>query len=245
MKDLNEGTPKEESVIGAMDTSRTELLIGKEGIEKLKNKSVILVGVGGVGGYVATMLVRAGVGKIKLVDFDKVSPSNINRQVVANVNTIGRSKVEVLKEKLLEINPNLHCEVVDERLTEQNVDRIITPCDMCIDAIDSVSDKVSLIIYCKKHNIDIISAMGAGNRVSIPRFYLTDIYKTHDDGLAKVLRKKLRESGIATLDVVTCEEKALQVEGRTIGSISYYPAMCGITLAAVVINKFLGGLSTF
>ena len=104
------------------DTSRTELLIGKDGIEQLKSKSVTLVGVGGVGGYVATMLARAGIGKIKLVDFDKVSPSNINRQVVANVNTIGRSKVEVLREMLLEINPELDCEIVDERLTSENVE---------------------------------------------------------------------------------------------------------------------------
>lgn len=227
-----------------MDLSREELLIGQEGIAMLKSKSVILVGVGGVGGYVATMLTRAGVGKIKLVDFDRVSPSNINRQVVANVDTIGRSKVEVLREMLLKINPELQCEIVDEKLTAENVERIITPCHMCIDAIDSVADKVALIIYCKKHNIDIISAMGAGNRTSIPRFVLTDIFKTHDDGLAKVLRKKLRESGIATLDVVTCEEKALSTGERTIGSISYYPAMCGITLAAVVINKFLSGLTT-
>ncbi len=222
-----------------LDTSRTELLIGVDGVEKLKNKSIILVGVGGVGGYVATMLVRAGIGKIKLVDFDKVSSSNVNRQVVATTKTVGRSKVEVLKEMLLEINPKLDCLIVDERLTEDNVSKIITPCDMCIDAIDSVNDKVSLIIYCKKHNISIISAMGAGNRYSVPKFYLTDIYKTHDDGLAKVIRKRLRQEGIDSLDVVTSEDKALQVGERTIGSISYYPAMCGITISAIVINKIL------
>lgn len=227
------------------DTSRTGLLIGKEGIEKLKSKSIILVGVGGVGGYVAELLVRAGVGRIKLVDFDKVSASNINRQVVAFVDTIGRSKVEVLKEILLRINPDLQIEIIDEKLTAENVENIISPCDMCIDAIDSVVDKVALIIHCKKHNIDIISAMGAGNRTSIPRFILTDIYKTHDDGLAKVIRKKLREAGVESLSVVTCEEKALSTGERTVGSISYYPAMCGITLAAVVINKFLSELVTF
>ena len=227
------------------DMSRTELLIGKEGVEKLKSKSVTLVGVGGVGGYVAELLVRAGVGKVKLVDFDKVSASNINRQVVAFVDTIGRSKVEVLKEILLRINPDLQIEIIDEKLMPENVENIISPCDMCIDAIDSVADKVALIIYCKKHNIDIISAMGAGNRTSIPRFILTDIYKTHDDGLAKVIRKKLREAGVESLSVVTCEEKALSTGQRIVGSISYYPAMCGITLAAVVINKFLGGNATF
>lgn len=228
--------------IKEFDTSRTELLIGSDGVELLKNKKVILVGVGGVGGYVATMLVRAGIGHIKLVDFDKVSSSNINRQVVANVNTIGRSKVEVLKDMLLEINPQLDCEIINERLSQDNVSDIITPCDMCIDAIDSVNDKVSLIIYCKKHDVNIISAMGAGNRYCIPKFYVTDIYKTHDDGLAKVIRKKLRQENIENLDVVTSEDKALQIGERTIGSISYYPAMCGITISAVVINKFLEGV---
>ena len=222
-----------------MDLSREELLIGQEGVAKLQSKSVTIVGVGGVGGYVAELLVRTGVGKIKLVDFDKVSSSNINRQVVAFVDAIGRSKVEVLKKILLKINPNLQIEVCDQRLTQENVDEIITSCDMCIDAIDSVADKVALITFCKKYNINIISAMGAGNRISIPHFTLTDIYKTHDDGLAKILRKKLRENNISSLDVVTCEEKGITTGERTIGSISYYPAMCGITLAAVVINKFL------
>ncbi len=228
-----------------MDLSREELLIGHDGVETLKSKSVTIVGVGGVGGYVAELLVRAGIGRIKLVDFDNVSPSNINRQVVAFVDTIGKSKVEVLKEILLKINRNLICEIVDERLTAENVEKIITPCHMCIDAIDSVADKVALITFCKTHNINIISAMGAGNRTSIPRFILTDIFKTHDDGLAKVIRKKLREAGVESLSVVTCEEKAILTGERTVGSISYYPAMCGITLAAVVINKFLGGLATF
>lgn len=219
-------------------TSRTEKLIGKSGIEKLAQKSVTLVGTGGVGGYVAMLLTRAGIGQITLVDFDKVSPSNINRQVIANVDTIGKSKVEVLRDMLLKINPDLKCQIYDQRLTEQNVGDIIKPCDVCIDCIDSVKDKTALIVYCKRHNIDIISAMGAGNRTGIPRFYLTDIYKTHDDGLAKALRKNLRQAEIDSLDVVTCEEKGQKIDG-TVGSISYYPAMCGITIAAVLINKWL------
>ncbi len=224
--------------ITELDCSRTELLIGEAGVESLKNKSVTVVGVGGVGGYTAYMLARAGVGKLKLVDFDTVSPSNLNRQIVANVDTIGKSKVEVLKEMLLKINPALDCEIVKERLTGENVHEIISQCDMCVDAIDSVKDKVDLIVHCKRGNIKIISAMGAGNRYGVPRFYLTDIYKTHDDGLAKAVRKKLREAGISKLSVVTSEEKG-QASGGTVGSISYYPAMCGITIAAIVINKFL------
>lgn len=224
--------------ITKIDSSRTQLLIGEKGACNLEKRSITIVGVGGVGGYVAYMLARAGVGKLKLVDFDRVAPSNLNRQIVANVDTIGKLKVEVLKEMLLKINPALKCEVVPQRLEHENVSQIITKCDMCVDAIDSVKDKVDLIVHCKNNNIPIISAMGAGNRFGVPRFYLTDIYKTRDDGLAKAVRKKLREAGVTKLEVVTSEEKGIPINGN-IGSISYYPAMCGITIAAVVINKFL------
>lgn len=221
--------------------SRTEILIGEEGVRTLQNKKVTLVGVGGVGGYTAVMLVRAGLGNLTIIDFDKVDKSNINRQVVANSNTIGRSKVDVLAEMLLEINPDLQLNVFNQRVNEGNIPQLIEKCDMCIDAIDSVRDKVALIVHCKRNNIPIISAMGAGNRVDIPRFYLTDIYKTHDDGLAKVIRKRLREEGVESLEVVTAETKPLDAKSDKVGSISYYPAMCGITIAAVVINKFIGG----
>lgn len=221
------------------DNSRTKILLGEENAKKLASKKVTVVGVGGVGGYVATLLVRAGIESIKIVDFDTVSPSNINRQVVANIDTIGKSKVQVLKEMLLKINANLDCQAVDAKLDKSNVSNIITDCDMCIDCIDSVNDKAALISYCKSNNIDIISAMGAGNRISVPKYYLTDIYKTHDDGLAKALRKKLRTMGVTNLDVVTCEDKPLSVNERVVGSISYYPAMCASTIVAIVVNKFL------
>lgn len=217
---------------------RTELLIGREGVDNLSKRHVTIVGVGGVGGYVATMLARAGVGKLTIIDFDVVSESNINRQVVANVDTVGQKKVLVLEKMLKKINPKLEIIAVDERLEEANATALVQPCDICVDAIDSVKDKVALIKHCKTNNIDIISAMGAGNRYDVPRFYLTDIFKTHDDGLAKAVRKRLREEGIKSLDVVTSETKATPC-GDTIGSISYYPAMCGITLSAVIINKFL------
>ena len=220
---------------------RTEILIGEEGVKTLRGKKVILVGVGGVGGYTALMLVRAGIGELTIIDFDKVDKSNINRQVVANTNTIGQKKVDVLAMMLREINPDLKLTVVAQRVDEGNIPLLIEKCDMCIDAIDSVRDKVALIVHCKTNNIPIISAMGAGNRIDIPKFYLTDIYKTHDDGLAKVIRKKLREEGVKSLDVVTTDSKPISHKYDKVGSISYYPAMCGCTLAAVVINKFLGG----
>lgn len=221
-----------------MDTSRTEILIGESGAKTLEGKFVTIVGVGGVGGAVAHMLARAGIGKLRLIDFDKVAPSNINRQFTAFEDTVGALKVEVLQKDLKRINSNLKIEVFAQKLTADNVKSLITPCDMVVDAIDSVSDKISLICHCKESGIDIISAMGAGNRWDVPKFYLTDIFKTHDDGLAKVVRKKLREKGVESLDVVTCESK-VQAKGEVVGSISYYPAMCGITISAIIVNKFL------
>ncbi len=221
-----------------MDKSRTQALIGKNNVEKIAFKRVTIVGVGGVGGYVATLLARAGVEKIRIIDFDTVSPSNFNRQVVAVKGNEGRLKVEALKDILLSINEDIEVDSVPQKLDKDNVSSLLENSDIVVDAIDIVKDKVALIIYCKKHNINVISAMGAGNRYDQPNFYLTDIYKTHDDGLAKVIRKALREEGVKNLDVVTCDSKPEKVEG-VIGSISYYPAVCGAVIASAVVNKII------
>ncbi len=221
-----------------MDKSRTQALIGKNNVEKIAFKRVTIVGVGGVGGYVATLLARAGVEKMRIIDFDTVSPSNFNRQVVAVKGNEGRLKVEALKDILLSINEDIEVDAVAQKLDKDNVSSLLKNSDIVIDAIDIVKDKVALIIYCKKHNINVISAMGAGNRYDQPNFYLTDIYKTHDDGLAKVIRKALREEGVKNLDVVTCDSKPEKVEG-VIGSISYYPAVCGAVIASAVVNKII------
>lgn len=221
-----------------MDKSRTQALIGKNNVEKIASKRVTIVGVGGVGGYVATLLARAGVEKMRIIDFDTVSPSNFNRQVVAVKGNEGRLKVEALKDILLSINEDIEIDSVPQKLDKDNVSSLLKNSDIVVDAIDIVKDKVALIIYCKKHNINVISAMGAGNRYDQPNFYLTDIYKTHDDGLAKVIRKALREEGVKNLDVVTCDSKPEKVEG-VIGSISYYPAVCGAVITAAVVNKII------
>ena len=221
-----------------MDKSRTQALIGGNNVEKIASKRVTIVGVGGVGGYVATLLARAGVEKIRIIDFDTVSPSNFNRQVVAFKGNEGRLKVEALKDILLSINEDIEVDSVPQKLDKDNVSSLLENSDIVVDAIDIVKDKVALIIYCKKHNINVISAMGAGNRYDQPNFYLTDIYKTHDDGLAKVIRKALREEGVKNLDVVTCDSKPEKVEG-VIGSISYYPAVCGAVIASAVVNKII------
>ena len=221
-----------------MDKSRTQALIGKNNVEKIAFKRVTIVGVGGVGGYVATLLARAGVEKMRIIDFDTVSPSNFNRQVVAVKGNEGRLKVEALKDIILSINEDIEVDSVPQKLDKDNVSSLLENSDIVVDAIDIVKDKVALIIYCKKHNINVISAMGAGNRYDQPNFYLTDIYKTHDDGLAKVIRKALREEGVKNLDVVTCDSKPEKVEG-VIGSISYYPAVCGAVIASAVVNKII------
>lgn len=221
---------------------RTKVLIGENGVKKLENSHVAVIGVGGVGGYVCLMLARAGVGRITLVDFDRVDETNINRQVVANVSTVGMLKTEVMKNMILSINKDCKVDIFSERFCAQFADKLFSnKFDYVVDAIDSVSDKIELIVYCKHHNINIISAMGAGNRIDIPHFKVMDIYKTSNDGLARVMRKKLREQGIEKLDVVTSESPAIKNDENKniIGSISYYPAMCGCVLSAYVINKIL------
>ncbi|MBO5394479.1 MAG: ThiF family adenylyltransferase [Clostridia bacterium] len=221
-----------------MDKSRTELLVGKEGIEKLASKHITIVGCGGVGGYCAVMLARAGIERMTIIDFDSVSSSNVNRQIIAFEDTIDRAKVDVLSEMMQKINKNIKIDAKNEKLTAENVNYLVGKTDLVIDAIDSVPDKIALIVFCKKNNINIVSAMGAGNRCDIPVFEVVDIYKTYNDGLAKVVRKKLKEEGVVSLNVVTSFSKPAAAV-RPVGSISYYPAMCGCTLAAWVINQIL------
>ena len=221
---------------------RTEILIGKDGIKTLENASVAVIGIGGVGGYVCHMLVRAGVGHLTIVDFDKVDETNINRQVVAFQDSVGQAKTEVMKKQLLDINPKCDITAYNVRFCKEFADKLFEKhYDYVVDAIDSVQDKIELICYCKEHNINIVSAMGAGNRMGLPNFKVTDIYKTANDGLAKALRKKLRERNVKKLSVVIDEQTSIKTDKKSsaVGSISYYPAACGCTISAYVINEIL------
>ncbi len=220
-----------------MDLSRNEILIGQEGQALIASKNVCVVGVGGVGGMAVMALARCGIENFTLIDFDKVSSSNINRQVVAWQETIGQNKVDVLKKMILAINPKAKIKTFCERICKENLS-ILNSHDIVVDAIDSIQDKVEMICYCKENNINIISAMGAGNKIDLPKFEVMDIYKTHDDGLAKVLRKKLRERGIKNLQVVSALTKP-SYNGKIVGSIAYYPATCGLFICSVIINKIL------
>ena len=215
-------------------------LLTKEQFEKLQNAHIMVVGVGGVGGYACEMFARTGIGKLTIVDFDKVTKSNINRQIIALESTIGKYKVDVLKQRLLDINPNIKIEVKNLKLRPDNV-----PCifddkyDYVIDAIDMLYSRIELICFCKENNINIISSMGAGNRIDIPQYAVCDLYETHDDGLAKRLRKRLRKRQIDKHDVAFC--KSSQVLQDHVGSISYHPSVCGITIASYVINQIIKG----
>lgn len=218
--------------------SRLEILIGND-IEKLKKSNIMLFGVGGVGGYVAEMLVRSGVGQITLVDYDVVSISNKNRQIIALDSTINRPKVEVMAARLYDINSNCKVTVINDKLTPTNLLNFnLQQFDYIIDAIDMVTSKIALIEYTFKNNLPIVSAMGAGNRIGIPEFVVGDIFDTYNDGLAKALRSKLKKVGVTHHKVVFTKNIATS-SGNNIGSIAYYPAMCGCVLAAYVIGELL------
>ena len=223
---------------------RTKILIGDNGIEKLQNSHIAVFGVGGVGGYTCEMLVRAGIGEITIVDFDIVSESNINRQIVALHSTIGKLKVDVFKQRLLDINPLLKINTYPIKFCEESINELFDNkhYDYVVDAIDDLNNKVLLIKTCHNRNINIISAMGAGNRCDIPVFKVADIYSTYNDGLAKLLRKRLRNENVTDHKVVFTQSVS-QPKSNIIGSISYYPSMCGCTLCAYVINELLSGVN--
>jgi len=175
---------------------KTELLIGNNGVSKLKNANIIIFGIGGVGGYTCEMLVRAGIGNLTIVDFDKVDITNINRQIIALNSNVGEYKVSAMQKRILDINSAINLNIVNARVCAENVKELLaSKYDYVIDAIDSVTDKINLIVTAKELGLNIISAMGAGNRIQIPQFEVCDLYKTYNDGLAKVLRKKLKERG--------------------------------------------------
>ncbi len=218
---------------------RTLSLIGSENLEKIKNSNIIVFGVGGVGGYVCEMLVRAGIHNLTIVDYDIVEKSNINRQIIALKSTIGQYKVDVMKKRLLDINPNANIVAINNKYTPENGDEFFNKhYDYVVDAIDMLKSKIHLINQAQEKGLKIVSAMGAGNRYQIPNFLVEDIYKTHNDGLAKVLRKQLKNVGVEHLDVVYTPQDAFNC-GDKVGSISYFPAMCGCAISAFVINKII------
>ena len=224
--------------------SRTELLIGKEGIEKLKRAKVAIFGIGGVGSYVAEALARAGVQNFILIDNDVVVPSNINRQIHATYETIGKYKVEVMKERILQINPNANVETYIEFYMPDNksivLDNTIT---YMVDAVDTVTAKINLAVEAEKLNIPIISSMGTANKLDPSKFEISDIYKTSVCPLAKVMRKELKQRGIKKLKVVYSKEEQIKIkkenEEKVIGSISFVPPVAGLIIAGEVVKDII------
>lgn len=230
--------------------SREELLIGKEAIEILKNSRVAVFGVGGVGGFVVEVLARCGVGTIDVIDNDVVDPSNINRQIIATADTIGQEKVNVVEQRIRSINPNA---VVNKHrcffLPETAKDFDFTKFDYVVDAIDTVSGKIEIILQAKKAGVPVISCMGAGNKLDPTAFVVTDIYKTSVCPLARVMRQKLKKLGVQDLKVVYSTEKAMKPNyppdmppQRKVapGSVAFVPSVAGIIAGGEVIKDLIG-----
>lgn len=220
---------------------RTAYLIGEDGVDCLAGKHVALFGIGGVGGYVAEALGRAGIGAITLVDKDTVSVSNINRQIIATYDTVGRSKTEVMAERLHSIYPEMTVECRDCFFLPDTADSFdFTGYDYVVDAVDTVTAKLELVKRAKEAGVPIISCMGTGNKLDPSRFEITDISKTTVCPLAKVMRRELKKRGITKLKVLYSKEEPIRHEaGAVPGSISFVPSVAGLIIAGEVIKDLL------
>lgn len=241
--------------------SRTQLLLGKNSMEKLKNSRVAVFGIGGVGGYVCEALVRSGVGAFDLIDDDKVCLTNLNRQIIATRKTVGKYKVDVMKERILDINPDARVEVYKCFFLPENADDFpFEEYDYIVDAVDTVTAKIALVMKAKEKNVPIISSMGAGNKLDGSMFRVADIYKTKVCPLAKVMRHELKKRGIKKLKVVYSEEYSTRpledmsiscrtncicppgaahkcTERRDIpGSVAFVPSVAGLIIGGEVVK---------
>lgn len=232
--------------------SRTKLLLGEDGINKLKESKVAIFGIGGVGSFVAEGLVRAGVQNFILIDHDTISESNINRQIHSTTKTVGLYKVDVMKERMLEINPNVKIQTSKEFYMPNSKNDILDKSiDYIIDCIDTVTAKIELVLQANKLNIPIISAMGTGNKLDPTKFEISDIYKTSVCPLAKVMRKELRARGVKRLKVVYSKEEPIKPhtqDGKPLigdngkpvpGSISFGPSVAGMIIASEVVKDLI------
>lgn len=221
--------------------SRFTMMLTEEQTAKLFSARIIVFGVGGVGGAVAHMLIRSGIQNIAIVDFDTVSISNINRQLIANINNIGLLKVNELEKQIYEINPSSKVLKYPLKLDENTISQIdFSQFDYIVDCIDDVNAKKLLIKKAKELNLPILCAMGAGNRYAeIPNFEITDISKTSYDKLAKIIRKFCAEQGIKKLQVCYTKQKSLKFDCKTIGSVVYYPLNMASVMTAKIINDII------
>lgn len=227
---------------------RTQMLLGEAAMEKLKNSRVAVFGVGGVGGYAVEALARSGVGALDLIDDDTVSPTNLNRQIIALHSTIGRPKAEVAAERVRDINPDCAVTIHRTFYTPETAGEFdFTRYDYVIDAIDTVTGKIALVMQAKEAGTPIISSMGAGNKLDPTAFRVADLYKTSVCPLARVMRRELKKRGVDRLKVVYSEEEALtpsqsptedgaHQKRQTPGSVAFVPSVAGLILAGEVIK---------
>lgn len=232
--------------------SRTEILIGKENMEKLNNARVAVFGVGGVGGYTVEALARSGVGTLDLIDDDKVSITNINRQIIATTSTVGKYKVDVAKDRILDIHPDAKVNIYKTFYLPETAGQFdFSQYDYIVDAIDTVTGKLQLVEQAKKSGTPIISSMGAGNKMDPTAFEVADISKTSVCPLAKVMRRELKKRGIEHLKVVyskekaitpqeTDEEKGVHEKRQTPGSNAFVPSVVGLIMAGEVVKDIIG-----
>lgn len=229
--------------------SRTELLLGRDKMEKLKNSRVAVFGIGGVGGYTAEALVRSGIGTIDLIDNDTVSITNINRQIYATHKTVGQYKVDVARERILDINPEININTYKTFYMPDTAEQFdFTNYDYIVDAIDTVTGKIELIMRANKVNTPIISSMGAGNKLDAAAFEVADIYETSVCPLARAMRGELKKRGIKKLKVVYSKEKPITPIGeaeednvrRSLpGSVAFVPSVAGLIIAGEVIKDLI------
>lgn len=217
---------------------RTINLIGTDNFNKISNLNILLVGLGGVGSFVFESLIRAGVNNLTIVDYDVVTLSNINRQLVANINTIGRKKIDVATEHAKEINNKINIKALDIKITSENINNLKSDYDFIVDACDSIDAKISLIKFAKEHNIKIISSMGMGNRLKPQNIKISSLNKTINDPLAKKLRNILRKENInLNIPVVFSEE--LPIKKDAINSLVTVPSIAGIYITSYIINSVI------
>lgn len=236
---------------------RTRMLVGDAGMEKLQNAHVFIAGIGGVGSFTAEALARAGVGTLTLLDNDTVDITNLNRQIHATQKTVGRPKVEVMAERIREINPDIQVHTINAFLLDDNTESVLGDggYDYIVDAVDTVTAKLSLILYARERNIPVISSMGTANKLDATKFEVVDISKTHTCPLARIMRKELRDRGIIS-GVEVLYSTALPVKIQTAAdaedgerkkpvpaSISYVPSVAGLLLAGHVIQQLLAANS--
>ncbi len=224
--------------------SRTELLIGKDSLNKLKSSHIVVFGIGGVGGYVVESLARSGVEYFTLFDSDNVSLSNLNRQIIATTDTVGRDKTEVMKERILSINKN--AQVICEKVfyLPENADTYdLTKYDYIVDAVDTVTAKLEIITRAKKNNVKVISCMGTGGKLNPTMLKVADISKTSTCPLARVMRRELRARGIDSLKVVYSEEVGVRAKekGKEIPSMAFVPATAGLIIASEIVKDIIKG----